>query len=66
MIVVKHVDSIFGSMLPIRLSTFKLVYMYNPGLISYKVYVSTSYVTRPQHTYMVKFGIYVIGAVGPS
>ena len=28
MIVVKHVDSIFGSLLPIRLSTFKLVYMY--------------------------------------
>ena len=25
MIVVKHVDSIFGSLLPIRLSTFKLV-----------------------------------------
>ena len=27
MIVVKHVDSIFGSLLPIRLSTFKLVYL---------------------------------------
>ena len=26
MIVVKHVDSIFGSLLPIRLSTFKLVF----------------------------------------
>ena len=25
MIVVKHVDSVFGSLLPIRLSTFKLV-----------------------------------------
>ena len=28
MIVVKHVDSIFGSLLPIRLSTFKLVYIH--------------------------------------
>ena len=28
MIVVKHVDSIFGSLLPIRLSTFKLVLYY--------------------------------------
>ena len=28
MIVVKHVDSIFGSLLPIRLSTFKLVCMW--------------------------------------
>ena len=28
MIVVKHVDSIFGSLLPIRLSTFKLVMSY--------------------------------------
>ena len=26
MIVVKHVNSIFGSLLPIRLSTFKLVF----------------------------------------
>ena len=29
MIVVKHVDSIFGSLLPIRLSTFKLVLIRN-------------------------------------
>ena len=29
MIMVKHVDSIVGSLLPIRLSTFKVVYVYN-------------------------------------
>ena len=34
MIVVKHVDSIFGSLLHIRLSTFKLVWDINMYLIS--------------------------------
>ena len=38
MIVVKHVDSIFGSLLPIRLSTFKLVkYCYLVKFVNLKV-----------------------------
>ena len=32
MIAVEHVDSIFGSLLPIRLSTFKLVFIIPSGI----------------------------------
>ena len=47
MIVVKHVDSIFGSLLPIRLSTFKLV-LYH--ILSYfSVVVSPSKVSWVVH-----------------
>ena len=37
MIVVKHVDSIFGSLLPIRLSTFKLVVLGFPTFESLRL-----------------------------
>ena len=48
MIVVKHVDSIFGSLVPIRLSTFKLV-LDNRKIIFYIINISISDWSRGEY-----------------